>query len=396
MKLRSFILLLGILWAVSGTALSGTARADEFSVVAASDPMYAQLAAITKAGWLSASPVVTSKTNAPLLLTRYEIALETAKAIFMVTARNRADSTWAATAPRPALRALREMTAALRVELKKLDVDAASTLTLFDGLLKLSPAVSSDAPPLTMGTGARHSGAPPLSNRISDRMPDSSPSGLLNNLNLATRNVSTRTSMAEIPLSQRLRLTTTLLALARDADNPGEGPAVSSPIPYPTIQHLNPGAVSAGAELDVTDWLSLRAEYHRRLLAPNSFSSRVDPFGSLSENRLGGGVDIALPRGLTVSGNLARVTADTNSLRGMRLEGGLGFTAWQDRLSLTANLSRLMPEDSTALSSTAAGLNVDVDVTERLSLSLLYKQLFGPQNPTRTERFVGGGISINF
>jgi hypothetical protein len=85
-----------------------------------------------------------------------------------------------------------------------------------------------------------------------------------------------------------------------------------------------------------------------------------------------------------------------NNLKATRLEGGLGFTTWRDRLSLTANLSRLVPEDSLALSSTAAGLNIDVDVTERLSLNLLYKKLFASQATTHSDGFVGGGISINF
>lgn len=375
MKLRSFIPLFAILWVVSGTA-----RSDEFSVVAAGDPMYTQVAAITKAGWLNTSPEASVPANAHHLLTRYELALETAKAIFMVTARHRADAAWAATVPRPALRALRDLTSSLRVELKKLDVDAVSTLALLDTLLKPLPSTARGSATGTGGTKANF----PLSNRPSAAAPAS---GRLNGLSGGARSVITRASLADIPFSQRLRLTTTLLALARDADDGGYPTAGGRPIA---------SGLNAGAQWNITDWLSLRTDYHRRLVAPNSLAARVDPFGSLTENRLGGGVDIALLNGVKVSGNLARVSADSYNLKGTRMEGGLGFTTWQDRLSLTANLSRLMPEDSLALSSTAAGLNVDVDITQSLSLNLLYKQLFGPQNATHADRFVGGGISINF
>ncbi|MBV9468757.1 MAG: hypothetical protein JOZ57_05890, partial [Abitibacteriaceae bacterium] len=116
--LRNFITFL-----LFGSVLAGpslilqAAHADEFTTVAAGDPLYTHLAAITKAGWIGESP----SQGANHSLTRYEMALETAKAIFTVTAQRRADAQWAATVPKAAVRSLRELTVSLRPELKQLD-----------------------------------------------------------------------------------------------------------------------------------------------------------------------------------------------------------------------------------------------------------------------------------
>src|SRR5438067_909846 len=93
---------------VVGLAVSRPARADEFATVPTGDPIYAQLAAVSKAGWLNAAR------GSNQGLTRYEVALETAKAIFAVSAHHRADPAWDSGAPRPALSALRSLVTTLR------------------------------------------------------------------------------------------------------------------------------------------------------------------------------------------------------------------------------------------------------------------------------------------
>ena len=132
--LRSLIpgFLCCLLLAPVSVATPNVARADEFTTIPPGDPLYGHLATITKAGWLGDAPAQGTSHS----LTRYEVALETAKAIFTVTARHRADPNWAATAPKPALRALRDLTVGLGAELKQLDIDVNATRALFDSLIK--------------------------------------------------------------------------------------------------------------------------------------------------------------------------------------------------------------------------------------------------------------------
>src|SRR4028119_1008009 len=75
---------------IGGTLAGGAMTAhpvyaDEFSTVPLGDALYRHLAVITEAGWRGV-PHGASST-----LTRYEMALETAKAIFTVTARQQAN-----------------------------------------------------------------------------------------------------------------------------------------------------------------------------------------------------------------------------------------------------------------------------------------------------------------
>ena len=210
--------------------------------------------------------------------------------------------------------------------------------------------------------------------------------------------LSTSDGAWSLPLSQRLRVNTAIQALAQAQDDPLQASSLamrrsSFQSPHATSSNTLTGH-SLGTSLDVNRWLSLNAGYNQQTLVPRPFSLRDALFANSTQTQsLGGGVDIRLLHSLTLSGNMAKVMGTGgNPVRGTRYGGGLGLTGWKNRLSLNANLSRLVPEDSLALTSTATELNLGLDVTQRLSLNLLYQQMFGIQNQTQ----VAGGIVINF
>src|SRR5690606_26082237 len=115
-----------------------------------------------------------------------------------------------------------------------------------------------------------------------------------------------------------------------------------------------------------------------------------------NERSLSAGADLTLRPGIVLSGDVARVDADSAFGDGLRFEGGLGLSGWQNRVVLSAHLSRLVPEDSLALGTTAARLNLGVDVTSQIQLTLMYQQLFGAGATQQGNRRFGGGIDFNF
>jgi hypothetical protein len=280
------------------------------------------------------------------------------------------------------LRAVKELALAMRAELKKLDIEATTVAATIDKLLK---PVSITAP--TLKTTANGKAAPTRpsingSTLLTPRTPTApaAPPTLL---------APQPQAAVELPLSQDLRIRTVLSSLAREAQDP--------------LSHPRLGMVQTDAALDLTPWLTLRAGQERQFGRRGKFSLRTpllndaDLLHTTEAKITSGGVDIALRPGITFSGNMARIAPETgDGLSATKLEGGLGLSGWQNRLVLTANVSRLMPEDSVALSTTAAELNVDLGLTERLSLKLLYQQLFGAQPQRQSDRVVAGGITINF
>ncbi|MDQ3815763.1 MAG: hypothetical protein M3347_17765 [Armatimonadota bacterium] len=407
--LQSF--LTGLLFCFVLTA-GRSARADEFAAIPAGDPLYNHLTIISKAGWANF-------TSGPShSLTRYEAALETAKAIFTVTASHRADPNWAATAPREALRALRTLTKSLRPELKKLDIDAGATLTQLERILKSLPdkpekstpdkAVPDLPRPATKGavdsslarTG-KSAGARLIAREFG-RQPTSLRAGELLEM-LRSGHSALNTQAMQLPLSQRLRVDYAVSALARAENDPLRKAAFGASSSTPTANGSNSMAssmrqsVDTGLALDLTDWLTVSTSY-RKDQTPRTQSLPEAMFAGTNEVRsIKGGLAIEVRPGVTLTGSVARLaTGGEDPARATRIGGGLSLSAWQNRLSLNANLSRLVPEDSVALSLKAAELNVGLDVTQKLSLSLLYQQLFGAQNQTPVDRRVGGGISIKF
>ncbi len=362
--------------------LSGapTARADEFSTIATGDPIYTQLATLRQS-------VRSGDAIAAHALTRYEVAIETAKAILKVNAQRNANPN-ALPANRSALHALRALTVALRPELSRLDIDVAATLRLLDGLTSTSAKATETA---------------------SERVPVSAP----------------KLKDKDNSVARRLRVYSALSAVARDTDDlfgdntsdfaahgllaPRSGLVGSAVSGSPALAVAQPaalsGTVKTGAAIGLTNWMQVRAGYEARNLSPGNapWNGLRAPMlaGAREERSLGTGMDIALPLGLTVSGDVARVAATSlrsgyAGQRGTRYGGALNLSAWQNRLSLSANLSRLVPEDSQKLSSTATEFNLGVGVTNRMQLTLLYQQMFSANRPAGSDRSLSGGISVKF
>lgn len=104
------------------------ARADQYAAVPLNDVLYKNLSTLERNGWTSKVGAASSKATTPS--TRYELALQTASAIFLVTAYVQTESSWVQSASPSALEALRNLTTSLRPELQKLGVDTGATLRL--------------------------------------------------------------------------------------------------------------------------------------------------------------------------------------------------------------------------------------------------------------------------
>ena len=382
--------------------------ADEFSVVPANDPLYKHFAIVRRAGWNDSKPDASSNASrsTTATLTRYEMALETARAYLSISSLASRDRTSGAlTLSRPAVRSLREMIVALRSELRSLDIDVNEALAFCDRVAQrgLGKSVANTS---ATGAGAMVSSSPAPSSRPRPRSIGSNTTASLDTPNNA------RFSL-QLPISQKLRLHAALSSLVREAGDPFGDAATRSP--HRTSDRSiglrqRPSFLTGGA-YEVTDWLRVRADYARRepvgtinprqMLASNPAESVLSPLLMRSLNpaaegrSLGGGIDIALS-GLTFSGQVARISTNGAGADATRIGGGVALNAWQNRLALSANLSRLVPEDSAELSSQAAALSLDVGVTERLRLKLLYQQLFNSPTQNRGERIVAGGINISF
>lgn len=361
-------------------------RADEFATVPAGDALYRHLTVVAKTGWSGASgqePQAAGGTDATL--TRYEIALETAKAIVTVTARHEANSAWPASAYKPALRALRELAGALRAELKSLGIDVAAALALCDALLK---APDTGPPAASRATGGASGSAATVRRGVAPSTTSSEAIPRAEPLSLSS-------------LSQRLRVTAALSSVERDAGDPFGDAALglrAAPSRTGVVSGPRGAGIASGAALGVNGWLTLRAAYGRSPLAPSHLTlQELWSPGAREQRTLGSGLDIALRPGMTLSGGVESIATDAAGRPSWtRVSGGVGLSAWQNRLSLKANLSRLVPEDARVLPSTMAGLNVGLGLGERLSLNLLYQQLFSAPAPARADRLVAGGISVNF
>ncbi|HEX8833876.1 MAG TPA: hypothetical protein VF719_06730, partial [Abditibacteriaceae bacterium] len=224
------------------------ASENEFAVVAASDAAYRHLATLNQSGWLSSPSTPVRGPKADTSLTRYEIALEVAKAIFALQARYETGAAAKHLAPqtmaqsRVALRALRDLTSSFRSELKSLGVDVSAALLLCDTLLKPPTQV---VPRSVLNTA-------PVARETVTRA-SSTGSGL---------SPLKRETPVEIRIAQRLRINTALSVLSRDAIDPfGDASFRGSGSTRTPVAHNSVSAHEAriGAALGVTDWLTLRA-----------------------------------------------------------------------------------------------------------------------------------------
>jgi hypothetical protein len=367
-------------------------RADDFDTIPSRDRIYSDLSDLRRAPW-------NTNLNAPdHSLTRYEVAIETARAILKISAPGAERASFVAS--RSSLRALRKLTEALRPELTRLDINVPDTLKLLDSLINNpvteKPAYSSTPAPHEMSS--------------------------LNGLPTHGTNLVN----ARVNVSQRLRVYSAVSSLARDADDPfgdtarfashqaaplarpgtlGAAVAGSHAINGALPRQALAGGIQAGASLALTDWMQVRADFAQNQLAPGTmagdFRLRAPLLdGARAARSVGTGVDVALLGGLQFSGDVTRIAAlgpdgDTGR-RGTRFGGTLNLNAWQNRLSLSANLSRLVPEDAQILPSTAAEFNLGAEVTRRVSLNLTYQQMFSARSSNPNNRLVSGGISVKF
>lgn len=368
-----------IAFALTVTVASAV-QADQFSVVPATSFIYAQLGVLGRAGWLDDAYGTRAGGQRDVSQTRYEVSLQVARAIFSVAARQQADSAWAASISKNEARALHDLTQEFRVELTELGVDVAASQKriepLWRGKTQLTP-VRKNAPRATPAAPA--SVAP-----ASVALP------------VVVRRAALREDL-RAPLSRN-----TFSALTADAGQVF-GDAARANRRAVAGQGDRPSMPRAGVALGVNSWLALRAEYDRQKLTRPAaipvLPSRTAAYALSRDMRsLRGGVDLSLWRGLKLSGDLENVTGQGSSASRSwtRLGGGIGWSGMQNRLSLKANMSRLVPENDSILPSTLVGLNLGLDVSDRMSLNLLYQAMFSAPSSGDPNRLVAGGVSINF
>lgn len=358
------------LCAIVGTsAVSGTARADEFSPIPAGDPIYRQLNAL--------APTPTgAKTDAGL--TRYEAALQAARVITRVTNDSRADLS------RMGWRALRDLTVSLQAELRQLGIDIEATRALADRNLQ-APVPGTPDSGVSLGSSSFTTESALVSRPTETRT---------SALNTAALQPGLQASSFNASIMPRLRIGAALLALQRAENDPFRSSSAGQTLLTPERGRVL--GSDASVDYDVNSWLSVRAQTSRRSLqgaAETSPFLKAAFFDGASEARgTGGGVGIDLGP-LNLSTEIERLSTDTGA-RGTSLGGGIGLSAWQNRLTLSAHLARLQPEDRAVLPSTRAELNVGLEVSKRLNLSLFYQGLFSQRNDA-SER-VAGGLNLSF
>lgn len=365
----------------------GAARADEFAVLPPGDPIYAQLAPLSHSGTAPKTPVS---------LTRYEAALQAARAILDLQNQD------AARASRSDWRAILSLTASLKGELRQLGIDVEATRALATQNLR------SNATQIAAKTAE-----PAFGNSASDHLifpaaPDASQAKATGSLLLAPQaslelqnplNTQSRQGAAEFQILPRLRAETALQAVQRtglDASNPASGFSK----PGQSDAGLASVASQTAFSYDLSRFLTLRAAGSKLnwngagqapLLSPLLGAPLFE--GASGAAGTGGGVDLNLG-GLKLSTEIERLRANTGALAN-RIGGGASVSAFQNRLLMNMSISRLTPEDKTILPSTAAQLGASLDVTQRLSLSLLYQGLFAP-TPSNSAARVSGGVSLSF
>ena len=369
------------------SASSQRARADEFSPVPARDPIYRQLSALD-----SADPTVARASSG---LTRYEAALQVARII------TRVSNDPSAQLSRVGWRALRDLSGSLKSELTQLGIDVAAAQKLADARLKAPEAARAtisdngardlSAPagfdgaarafPVGIARGA--AGEPLLGGSVFQPAGGSLSSGL-------------QSGTFSSSLVPRLRVGAALLALQRAENDPFKSAGSGQALLSAGSENRVLGS-STSLDYDVTSWLSVRAQSSRRDLTnmPNASPLlRNAFFDNATEARsAGGGLGIDVGA-LSFTTRVEQLSTDAGT-RGTSAGGGVSLSAWQNRLSLSAHLARLQPEDRAVLPSTSTELNIDLNVSKRLSFSLFYQGLFTQQKIGNSER-VAGGLNLSF
>lgn len=328
----------------------------------AGDAAYSQLAALAPTGWIESR--VNPKSGS---LTRYEIATETARAILALQSRrsSTAGSTRVAATSataRTALRSLRDLTQKFRPELRELGIDTQAALRLCDELLQAEKTPSAALAPRAVSTPSVPAAAP-----------------------RANQSPRTTQTPLQIPLSNRVRLETMVSALSRDALDPfGDTETSVSPTASRRVR--------TGVALDLTPWLQVQAGGSR---GGARLTNSALPFSGAPYRAVGGSLGVALPRGVNLTGGIEQISPEgANGASWNRVGGALGFSAWRNRLTLRANWAQLLPSDARLLPASVSGVDVGLDLSERLRLTLLYQQMF--YGESQSNRVMSGGININF
>jgi hypothetical protein len=368
---------------------------SQFSVIAPGDPLQAELQIVRRAGWGNLGLAAAPAPSTPVAMTRYEMALETAKSLIAVRARQNADSNWHRTVSPQALRALRALCAGLQSELTGFEVNVPATLNFLDTLL-------ADAGKLddTQTGGAPQVGSTP------------NPRSVLN-LQAGRDDFAKGSNGGSLvqSLSQKLRVYSALDSLARQERDPltarEYGPTAFSfrrDNATNDMQRLRAGAtfeVNPGLQLhaDVTSQTAenntARVPSLRDFLSGTSAESLGAPF-SQSAGSVGAGLDLKVLPGVVFSSDVARVSSSSHTGDALRYDGGLELSGWQNRVALSAHLSRLVPEDALALGATAARLNLGVGLTSQIQLKLMYQQMFGANAALQGAPRFGGGLDFSF
>jgi hypothetical protein len=223
-------------------------------------------------------------------------------------------------------------------------------------------------------------------------------------------------------LSSKLRVTAALDSWNRSMSDPFGGEAGRSPSFFgapatnrsgvaffdrpkvgPQGQYVGVQGLSMGASLNVSSGLTVRTGFGTTApsLRPRSLQalgaglpeSALLPVGSASRTA-GVGADINLPAGLTLSADVRRLGGQTGGLDRTSIGGQARLATFNDRLILSLNMSRLVPEERAALSQRQSTLGVAVGNSD-LQFQLQYQQLFGSSSG-QANRVIAGGVNITF
>ncbi|PQV62578.1 hypothetical protein B1R32_12816 [Abditibacterium utsteinense] len=372
---------LGVSLGLFAVFSSAPARADEFAILPPGDAIYAQLATLGRAA-------SASKTPAPL--TRYEAALQAARAILEL--QNGDD----AGVPRENWRALSALTISLKNELRQLgiDVDAARALATKNLHKAARKTDVSGAPTANFSPPV----APPKSAAARGSSLLSPQNSAVAGQTLTRKNSE---GALEVQLAPRLRAETALQAVQRTGLDPlgaADGFPLRGESAGSKVESL---ASQTVLSYDLSRYLTLRAANSKLNWNGAGDTPLLSPLlgapffeGASRAGGTGGGVDVNLGSGLKFSTEIEKLRANTGASTS-RIGGGASLSAFQNRLSMNMSVSRLSPEDKAALPSTAAQIGASLDVSQRLSLSLLYQGLFAPIANSSASR-VSGGVSLSF
>jgi len=343
-------------------------RADAFAPIPASDPIFRELSALTLLG--EGKP---AKPEAGL--TRYEAALQVARVAAIASTKPEALG-------RSGWRALRDATNSLKPELRQLGVDVDDVLSTCARRLNTGEkGMRLSSRPKTERSDA--SSAPSNSSFLNGPFSPADPRLLQSGLSLS-------------PFSSgRVRVEAALLALQRDALTPDPFADGDSAL----LGRARSGSQFVGRDtsvaVDVNSWLSVGAQSsQRRLGMGDQTPALTAPLfqGATHATGLGGSVEVRPFSGLRVSTDVEQLSTDIGT-SGLRVGGGIGLSAWQNRLTLSAHLSRLQSQDRAFVPSTATELNLGAAISDRLSLRLLYQGLFSQQSESSR---LAGGLNFSF